>query len=151
AARPFRPDGGPEVGLLAGLVMHENRTDAEPVQIVGDEMDQIEVGEPTGGVEGDQAADKIERLGARRGHQLALPSGGLPIMARNSRRVRGSSRKAPSMRLVTMFTPVLCTPRVLMHSCAASITTATPRGFRTSCSVLAICAVSFSWICRRLA
>ena len=40
---------------------------------------------------------------------------GLPIMARNSWRVRGSSRKAPSMRLVTMVTPGLFTPRVVMH------------------------------------
>ena len=32
------------------------------------------------------------------------------------------------MRLVTMSTPGLCTPRVVMHWCAASITTATPRG-----------------------
>ena len=30
------------------------------------------------------------------------------------------------MRLVTMSTPDLCTPRVVMHWCAASITTATP-------------------------
>ncbi len=53
------------------------------------------------------------------------------------------------MRLVTMVTSDLCTPRVVMHWCAASMTTATPRGCRTSCSVLAIWAVSFSWICRR--
>ena len=55
------------------------------------------------------------------------------------------------MRLVTMATPDLCTPRVVMHWCAASITTATPRGCSTSWMVLAIWAVSFSWICRRLA
>ena len=30
------------------------------------------------------------------------------------------------MRLVTMVTPGLWTPRVVMHWCAASITTATP-------------------------
>ena len=48
------------------------------------------------------------------------------------------------MRLVTMVTSDLWTPRVVMHWCAASMTTATPRGWRTSCSVLAICAVSFS-------
>lgn len=57
---------------------------------------------------------------------------GLPIMAKNSRRVAGSSRKEPSMRLVTMLTPGLRIPRVVMHWCAASMTTATPRGFSTS-------------------
>ena len=55
------------------------------------------------------------------------------------------------MRLVTMVTPGLWTPRVVMHWCAASTTTATPFGFSTSLMVLAICAVIFSWICRRLA
>jgi len=40
---------------------------------------------------------------------------GLPIKAMNSRRVAGLSRKAPSMRLVTMVTPGLRTPRVVMH------------------------------------
>ena len=33
----------------------------------------------------------------------------------------------------------------------ASITTATPRGWSTSWMALAICAVSFSWICSRRA
>jgi len=40
---------------------------------------------------------------------------GLPMMFRNSRRVSLFSRKAPSMVEVTMVTPVLCTPRVVMH------------------------------------
>ena len=38
-----------------------------------------------------------------------------------------------------------------MHWCAASTTTATPRGFSTSWSASAICAVIFSWICSRRA
>src|SRR5690606_22338437 len=38
-----------------------------------------------------------------------------PTIERNSRRVEASSRNAPSIRLVTMETPGLCTPRVLMH------------------------------------
>ena len=67
----------------------------------------------------------------------------------SSRRVSGSSRKAPSMRLVTMLTPGLWTPRVVMHWCPASITTPTPRGYNTSLIVEAIWTVSFSWICRR--
>ncbi len=40
---------------------------------------------------------------------------GRPIMLRNSRRVSPPSRKAPIMRLVTIVTPALCTPRVVMH------------------------------------
>ena len=39
----------------------------------------------------------------------------LPMIARNSRRVDWSARKAPSMWLVTMLMPGLCTPRVVMH------------------------------------
>ena len=41
-----------------------------------------------------------------------------PIIDRNSRRVAGSSRKRPSMRLVTRLTPGLRIPRVVMHWCA---------------------------------
>ena len=40
---------------------------------------------------------------------------GLEMMARNSRLVRGSERKVPSIWLVTMLMPGLCTPRVVMH------------------------------------
>ena len=39
----------------------------------------------------------------------------MPMAARNSWRVSACSRNTPSMRLVTMLTPVLCTPRVVMH------------------------------------
>jgi hypothetical protein len=60
--------------------------------------------------------------------QPTLPLPAFPIIARNSRRVDGSVRKAPSMRLVTMLTPGLWTPRVVMHWCSPSITTATPSG-----------------------
>lgn len=38
-----------------------------------------------------------------------------PIIARNSRRVASCVRNSPSMRDVTMVTPGLCTPRVVMH------------------------------------
>ena len=54
------------------------------------------------------------------------------------------------MRLVTMTTPGLCMPRVVMHWCTASRTTATPLGSRTWFMVLAIWTVIFSWICSRL-
>src|SRR5690606_12280339 len=39
--------------------------------------------------------------------------------ARNSWRTLGSSRKFPSMCVVTSSVPGLCTPRVVMHSCVA--------------------------------
>lgn len=37
------------------------------------------------------------------------------INRKNSARVRASSRKPPSILLVTIETPRLCTPRVVMH------------------------------------
>ena len=56
--------------------------------------------------------DEVQRgLVIYRSSRLA----GLPMMLRNSRRVSELSRKAPSMVEVTMVTPVLCTPRVVMH------------------------------------
>ena len=39
------------------------------------------------------------------------------IADRNSRRVSDPVRNAPSMVLVTILTPVLWTPRVVMHWC----------------------------------
>src|SRR6185312_1088161 len=74
-----------------------------------------------------------------------------PAMLKNSCRVAGLSRKQPNMRLVTRSEPGLCTPRVVMQWCEALMMTPTPCGFSTSLMVLAICAVSFSWICSRLA
>ena len=44
-----------------------------------------------------------------------LPPAGVPIIVSTSRRVVGSARKTPSIRLVTMLTPGLWTPRVVMH------------------------------------
>src|SRR5215472_16023332 len=83
--------------------------------------------------------------GAIAGQTLSsLAPPGVPIIVSTSRRLDGSSRKAPSIRLVTIVTPGLCTPRVVMHWWAASMTTATPLGCSTSSSVLAICAVIFS-------
>ena len=37
------------------------------------------------------------------------------MIARNSRRVEGSVRKAPNIQDVTMVTPGLWTPRVVVH------------------------------------
>jgi hypothetical protein len=66
------------------------------------------------------------------------------VRLRNSPRRSGSSRKQPSMRLVTRSVSVLCTPRVVMQWCEARISTPTPRGLSTLSMVLAIWAVSFS-------
>jgi hypothetical protein len=44
-----------------------------------------------------------------------LTTSGLLTIERNSRRVDGSLRNAPSMREVTIVAPALCTPRVDMH------------------------------------
>ena len=55
----------------------------------------------------------------------------MPIAAKNSWRVSALSRKTPIMRLVTMVTPGLWMPRVVMHWCVPSVTTATPCGFST--------------------
>ena len=55
------------------------------------------------------------------------------------------------MRLVTIDTLRLCTPRVVMHWCTASTTTPTPRGFSTSVMQSAIWEVSFSCTWKRRA
>ena len=66
-------------------------------------------------------------------------------------RVRASLRNEPSILLVIMDTPRLWMPRVVMHSCAASITTPTPRGCSTSLMQRAISAVIFSCTWKRRA
>ena len=50
-----------------------------------------------------------------------------------------SSRKLPSIWLATMETPVLCTPRVVMHWCAASIATPRRAGARRGCGGRSAC------------
>ena len=69
----------------------------------------------------------------------------------NSARVSAFSRKAPSMAEVTALEFCFSTPRISMHMCIASITTATPRGCSTSLSVCAIWVVSRSCTCSRRA
>ena len=53
------------------------------------------------------------------GEQVTIPapdsSGDQSTIDRNSCRVIGLSRNAPSIRLVTMSVPCLCTPRVVMQ------------------------------------
>ncbi len=62
----------------------------------------------------DKAANAVKSPNAKH-VQPTLPLPEFPIIARNSRRVEGSVRNAPSIRLVTMLTPGLWTPRVVMH------------------------------------
>src|SRR5262249_13409735 len=69
----------------------------------------------------------------------------LRLMAdKNSWRVIALVRNVPSMQLVTIVTSGLCTPLVVMHSCAASTTTPTPNGLSTLSRQAAISAVIFS-------
>ena len=59
-------------------------------------------------------------------------------------RVRALSRNAPSMELVTQNEFCFSTPRIDMHRCVASMTTATPSGLIFSRIVSAIWLVSRS-------
>ena len=61
----------------------------------------------------------------------------------------GLSRNMPVKRLVKVIAPCLPMPRTDMQVCSASIITATPRGFSTSSTAAAICAVRCSWVCSR--
>ena len=126
-----RPDGGKKIGLLAGGVIAAAAPRAGLLQQALRKINQRQVGIAAGGVKANQVLDQVQR-----GHRVGLSYrsarlAGLPIMLRNSRRVSECSRKAPIMLDVTMVTPVLWTPRVVMHWCAASITTATPLGCST--------------------
>ena len=56
----------------------------------------------------------------------------MSMKRKNSARVLASARNVPTILLVTIDTPRLCTPRVVMHWWTASITTPTPRGLSTS-------------------
>ena len=49
------------------------------------------------------------------GYSVMIREPRLLIIDNNSRRVAGLSRNAPSIRLVTIVTPGLWTPRVVMH------------------------------------
>src|SRR6185437_3327023 len=110
AAIAFRPEGGEEIGLGAAVVIGAAAAGATRFQQLLCVIDQREIGTAAGGVEADQGFDQIER-------RIQHPSRetGLPMLVRNSRRVTSFSRKAPSMVDVTMVTPRLWTPRVVMH------------------------------------
>src|SRR5262249_20644333 len=105
--------------------------------------------------EGDGASDPAPRArddgdlaGERPGGQMTSPLRDL-ISSMNSARVSALSRKAPSIADVTALEFCFSTPRISMQRWMASTTTATPRGWRTSFKVLAICVVKRSWTCSR--
>ena len=54
-------------------------------------------------------------------------------------------RKMPENALVVVIALDFCTPRMDMQVCMASITTATPRGWRLSWMQSRICSVRRSW------
>ena len=54
------------------------------------------------------------------------------ISSITSARVFGSDSNSPSMELVIAYEFCFWTPRIIMQRCCASITTATPLGFRAS-------------------
>src|SRR6185437_7267890 len=113
AAGRIRPEAREQVGLLPRGVEGAAAACAGVFQQFLREVDQGEVGPPARGVEADELPRERKRVGGR-AHQ-PMDDWGLPITARNSRRVISLERKSPSMVDVTMETPVLCTPRVVMH------------------------------------
>jgi len=72
-----------------------------------------------------------------------------PTSAKNSARVRSSSRTSPASAEVTVRAPSDRTPRHDMQACSASRTTPTPFGRSSASSQFATCVVSRSWTCRR--
>ena len=65
----------------------------------------------------------------------------------NSSRVLGSFMKAPVKSLVVVTLFCFCTPRIDMHICWASMTTATPNGAKVFCMQSFICLVRRSCTC----
>ena len=64
-------------------------------------------------------------------------------------RVLSDFRKMPEKADVVVTALDFWTPRMDMQVCIASMTTATPRGFRESWMQSRICSVRRSWTCRR--
>src|SRR6185312_1339747 len=83
------------------------------------------------------------------GQAVAQSDDPFGIRRRNSSRVFGSSRNDPSTAEVTVVEFCFCTPRIIMHRCAASITTPTPRGLSTSVMACAMSTVRRSCTCSR--
>ena len=69
----------------------------------------------------------------------------------NSARVRESSLNRPRMALVVVDEFCFSTPRIAMHRCTPSSTTATPTGLSNSCTASAIWVVRRSCTCKRRA
>ena len=110
----FGSDGGEQIRFRTIAVISEADRRSGGCQSLLRGGDQLEIGIPADGVKRDQPLGHRHELRVRGQVQPAMPSG-LRIIARNSRRVRESSRNAPNIMEVTMVTPGLCTPRVVMH------------------------------------
>ena len=162
--RRRRARGGEEIGLGAPSSMVSRarrcraRRDSPRTKSISARLDFAR-----GGVEGDEARQHLDgQLSALGRHARGAVAGAHVCRLRRRARIADDGEELAPRRAgrcgrrracgwSPCVTPGLCTPRVVMHWCAASITTATPRGCSTSLIVLAICAVSFSWICRRRA
>jgi hypothetical protein len=71
----------------------------------------------------------------------------LPSRLKNSSLVFALFLIAPNIQLVVVIAPGFCTPRITIHKCELSITTATPCGFNTSLNARATCFVNRSCTC----
>src|SRR2546429_211618 len=162
AAPPPEPPAPPDRGVLRDV----GRARERPAAVLADlRRDFRELltgarGQRDGGAlrrerQGNRAPDPAPRAcderdlplerALRRG-QIWSPRPDL-ISSMNSARVSGRSRKEPSIAEVTAFEFCFSTPRMSIQRWIASMTTATPRGWRASFSVFAICVVSRSWPC----
>jgi hypothetical protein len=61
AAAPGRTDRRKQVGLAGGGVPAQRARDAEAAQVVGDPLDQRQIGAGRGGIEGDEPLEDTER------------------------------------------------------------------------------------------
>ena len=73
------------------------------------------------------------------------------MRAKNSFLVFSSFKKSPRSAEVVVVAFAFCTPRICIQKCLASMTTPTPFAPMCVLKASAICSVSCSWICKRLA
>src|SRR4030095_10724780 len=92
--------------------------------------------------DGDGSLDVSEKLDATGGERRGGHRGQMSVM--NSSRVLEFVWKAPRMALVTTVEFCFSMPRIRMHRCSASVTTATPSGASWRSIVSAISVVSRS-------
>ncbi len=112
-----------DLGLGGGVTLALGRA-ADPVA----EHDELAEADP----QGFDDHGLLLSLGARRPNKKPTPRGRLEVDAdhlirlRNSLRVAALARNSPSITEVIMLEFCFSTPRIIMHMCLASMTTATP-------------------------